>query len=119
MASKPLNSLAATAALTSGILLAIAAAPQTPRAAPVRAEFARDVRPILKAHCYQCHGSERQEAGLRLDSKALAMKGGLSGEPICAGKSVESLLVKRILGQEGKPRMPRGQAPLSDREIAL
>src|SRR2546423_13748574 len=119
MAAKPLNVLAATAVVSGGILLAIAAAPQMSRAASARVEFTRDIQPILKAHCYACHGSERQEAALRLDSKALAMKGGLSGETICAGKSRQSLLVKRVLGQEAKPRMPRGQAALSDKQIAL
>ena len=29
--------------------------------------FNRDVRPILAAHCYQCHGLDEAESGLRLD----------------------------------------------------
>ena len=30
-------------------------------------EFNRDVLPILRAHCFECHGQETQEGGLQLD----------------------------------------------------
>ena len=30
-------------------------------------DFANQVRPILERHCFECHGSERQESGYRLD----------------------------------------------------
>lgn len=41
-------------------------------AAPVRGElpgaFAKEVRPLIAAHCLDCHGPDVQEAGLRLDT---------------------------------------------------
>jgi mono/diheme cytochrome c family protein len=43
-------------------------------AASARAEspaiFAKNVRPLITAHCLDCHGAEVQEAGLRLDTLA-------------------------------------------------
>ncbi len=39
-------------------------------------EFVRDVRPIFEKHCYECHGEAKQESGLRLDIKSLALQGG-------------------------------------------
>jgi len=38
--------------------------------------FVREVRPILKHNCYECHGEKKQKSGLRLDVKSSALKGG-------------------------------------------
>jgi hypothetical protein len=31
-------------------------------------DFTNDVLPVLKSHCVQCHGPEKQESGIRLDN---------------------------------------------------
>ena len=31
-------------------------------------DYERDVKPLLKARCYACHGGLKQKAGLRLDA---------------------------------------------------
>ncbi len=31
-------------------------------------DFAADVQPILKAHCFKCHGENKQKGDLRLDT---------------------------------------------------
>jgi formylglycine-generating enzyme required for sulfatase activity len=41
-------------------------------------DFNRDVRPILEGACIHCHGPEKQEGDVRLDTKEAAFKG--SGE---------------------------------------
>lgn len=43
---------------------------------PAKIDFRRDVQPILKAHCYDCHGASLQMNGFRLDRRRDAMKGG-------------------------------------------
>ena len=48
-------------------------------------DFARDIRPLLKAHCIKCHGEEKQQGGLRLDLKAAALKG---ARPMAAGRRI-------------------------------
>ena len=42
-------------------------------------DYARDVKPILKIHCFRCHGPLKAKSRLRLDTKAMALKGGRSG----------------------------------------
>jgi len=48
-------------------------------------DFVRDVQPIFVDHCYQCHGPDKQEAGLRLDQRDAALAGGDSGPLLVAG----------------------------------
>ena len=82
-------------------------------AAPVL--FERDVRPILKAHCWQCHGEEEKpEAGLDLRLVRFLLKGGESGPAVVAGKTSESLVWKRVAAGE----MPPKGKGLSEKEKA-
>jgi mono/diheme cytochrome c family protein len=87
---------------------------------PAQVDFARDVQPLFEKHCYQCHGAKKQEAGLRLDDRDAALKGGDLGRDIGPGRSGESLLVGALLGaSEAVSRMPDKTDPLSPAEIAL
>ncbi|HQU41247.1 MAG TPA: DUF1549 domain-containing protein [Pirellulales bacterium] len=66
--------------------------------------YERHVRPILKAHCFQCHGEEGQrKGGLDLRLKRFIEKGGESGPAIAPGKPDESLLVEKIRSEEMPP----------------
>ena len=77
--------------------------------------FERDVRPILKAHCWQCHGEEEKpEAGLDLRLVRFLLKGGESGPAVVAGKTSESLVWKRVAAGE----MPPKGKGLSEKEKA-
>ena len=78
--------------------------------------FERDVRPILKAMCFQCHGEEEElHGGLDLRLTRLIKTGGDSGESIVPGKAEESLLWKRIESDE----MPEGTKKLSTAQKKL
>ena len=83
---------------------------------PASASFAKDVAPILKSHCLQCHGADSASGGLRLDSPAGILKGGKSGRLFTAGHAAQSLLTKRLT-QSGPGRMPMGFPALSSAEI--
>ncbi len=89
-----------------------------PRAART-ARFNRDILPIFKASCVPCHGPEKSEGKLRLDSEAAVLRGGVSGPAVIHGKSSDSLLVKRLLGSTDAPRMPLGADALAAAKIAL
>jgi len=78
--------------------------------------FESHVRPLLIERCVQCHGSEKQKGGLRLDGRAVALAGGDSGPAVVAGKPAESLLVEAI-NYELLEMPPDGKLP--DEQIAV
>src|SRR5262245_49960461 len=82
-------------------------------------DFNRDIKPIFAARCTHCHGEKKAASQLRLDDKRAALKGGLSGAVIVPGRSRESRLLRRILGEGGEQRMPLGEEPLAPEQIRL
>jgi hypothetical protein len=92
--------LFALAIFFSGILSAAAtAANPTPR--PV--DFTHDVKPLLAAKCYACHGPDegKRKAKLRLDEGDAALK-----KVIKPGNAGASLFVKRITTDDVTEVMP-------------
>lgn len=73
---------------------------------PVKADFATDVKPILQAHCVECHGADKQRAGMRLDRKSSALKG--FSRRIVPGSSENSMLYHRLIGEYGQQMPPDG-----------
>jgi len=69
-----------------------------PAAADREVDFVADVQPILRKTCYSCHGSDKEEAGLRLDIKTRALDGGDSGKSIIPGDSATSRLIMLVAG---------------------
>ena len=66
--------------------------------------YERDVRPILKAHCFHCHGEEGvKEANLDLRLAKFIKKGGDSGPSIATGMAVDSFLFNRVESGEMPP----------------
>lgn len=104
-----------------GSLLAIvvAAICSTPIAARAEADggkyFEQHVRPLLAGKCVKCHGPDKQEGGLRLDSLEAMLEGGDSGPALVPGEVAESLLVEAIRYESFE--MPP-TAPLPDAEVA-
>jgi cytochrome c553 len=77
--------------------------------------YEREVRPILKAHCFQCHGEDgKKEGQLDLRLKRTMVAGGESGAAISPGKIEQSLLLERIEAGE----MPPEDKHLSSQDIA-
>lgn len=98
-----------------------AAAPQgQPAATPTTDPLAlyRDhLKPLFHERCNACHGSLKQEAGLRLDAGQLVLRGGDSGALIQPGDPATSLLMERLRGGEGIERMPPEGAPLTEEQL--
>jgi mono/diheme cytochrome c family protein len=101
------------------ILAAPVAGADLPPAADRPIDFDRDVRPLFVKHCYACHGPEKQKAGLRLDRKADALKGGDDGAVIVAGKGADSPLVKFTAGLEADRVMPPKGERLTAEQIGV
>jgi hypothetical protein len=67
--------------------------------------FEKTIRPLLSAHCFECHAGVKHKGGLRLDTREAMMAGGDSGHAIVPGKPEESLVVKAI-NHNDEPKMP-------------
>ena len=94
---------------------------QVPPAATQPVEFTRDIAPIFASHCYSCHGSKRQESGLRLDEKAGAFQGGdtYGSGAIVPGRSAESVLVQAVAQVHPDLKMPKKGERLTASEVGL
>jgi ankyrin repeat protein/mono/diheme cytochrome c family protein len=91
---------------------------QLPPPAASTVDYEKDVKPILAQHCYSCHGLTAQQAGLRLDQRQPALRGGDYGPVIVPGKSAESKFIKRLVDGDGGLQMPPSGA-LSPEEIGI
>ena len=78
--------------------------------------FADDIQPVLAKRCYQCHGADHVESGLRLDRRRNAMAGGDLGIAISPGNPSASGIIQRISSSEAD-RMPPEGARLTSSEI--
>jgi mono/diheme cytochrome c family protein len=90
-----------------------------PPAAKREVDFIKDIQPLFKDHCYKCHGSSRQEGGLRLDRRDDALNGGDGGPVLLVGKSEESKLIKYVAAVDPDVVMPPEGDKLSDEKIGL
>jgi mono/diheme cytochrome c family protein len=78
--------------------------------------FERDIRPIFRAHCYDCHGAASEiKAKLDLRLVRFMTAGGETGPAITPGKPAESFLLQRIKAGE----MPPGDTKVSADEIEI
>ncbi|KAF0178707.1 MAG: hypothetical protein FD161_1751 [Limisphaerales bacterium] len=78
--------------------------------------FEKDIRPILKANCFHCHGEEgKTKGGLDARLRHLIAKGGESGPAIVPGKPDKSRLFTMVRDGE----MPQSERKLSKEQVEL
>ena len=80
--------------------------------------FEAKIRPLLIRHCTECHGETLSENGLRLDSRAAALKGGQRGPALVPGDASGSLLVRVVGHDEEDLAMPPEGDRLEEQVIA-
>ncbi len=112
----PITVLALTIIMPTAGWLALG---QKVEVAAPRINYARDIQPILKAKCLECHGNGQKQGGLQLETRAEMLQGGASGPALLPGDSSKSLLIQRVLGAGGKPVMPLGFTPLTAAQQVL
>ncbi|MCA9006324.1 MAG: DUF1549 domain-containing protein, partial [Planctomycetaceae bacterium] len=72
-------------------------------------DYQKQIKPLLKSHCFACHGSLKQESSLRLDAGNLILKGGEIGPAVVTGKPHESLLYQVLAPNADIQMPPEGQ----------
>lgn len=87
-----------------------------------RLTFEKDIRPVFRAHCFDCHGATEDVKG-KLDLRLVRFlkQGGESGPAIQPGSPDESYLLDRIRSGEmppGEHRVPAKEVTLIERWIA-
>jgi ankyrin repeat protein/mono/diheme cytochrome c family protein len=104
--------------LTLAVIPLVGAQSKFPPAASRKVDYKQDIQPLLAQNCYSCHGPEVQQAGLRLDLRQNALRGGDYGPVIKIGDSATSKLIRRLVDGDGGLQMPPAGA-LTNEEIGL
>jgi len=74
---------------------------QPPKPSLTDVDFRRDVFPILKSRCFECHQGEYADSGVRLDVREEVL-GHSSGSPaVVPGKSGQSRMIELIAAADG------------------
>ena len=82
-------------------------------------EYEQDIKPIFIKHCIECHGPDKQKSDLRIDKRAILIKGGNSGlASITPGTPQKSHLLDLLKSKDSDERMPPKGAPLSKEQIS-
>ena len=77
--------------------------------------FERDIRAILKTHCFNCHGEgEKLKGGVDLRLRRFMLTNSESGHVLVPGKPGESVILKMVASGE----MPKGGKKLTTEQIA-
>lgn len=73
--------------------------------------FATDVLPIIQSRCVNCHGGDRIEEGLSMNSHAEIMAGSENGPVVMPGDAANSLMAQLVIEQEMPKRGPKLTPP--------
>lgn len=97
-------------------LALLLAAPSSQGVSKNEPTFERDIRPILKTHCFHCHGEEEKpKAGLDVRLKRFILQGSKDGPVLVPGKRKDSELYRAVLSGD----MPEGEKKLTAVQIEL
>ncbi len=88
--------------------------------APPPVDFVKDVQPILRAHCIECHGADKQKGDIRLDLRSEVFHDDKDLWVIIPGDPEESLFLELMkLPADDDDSMPKNEDSLPAEKIAL
>ena len=80
-------------------------------------DFESEILPIFQRHCLACHGNDKRDGELNLETLAGVRIGGHSGSPLLTQKLDQSELYLRVTSTTAGYRMPKQGEPLSEQEL--
>lgn len=80
--------------------------------------FEKHIRPVLATHCFECHGTDKQESDLRLDHSSFLFTDGNFGAVVVPGQPEQSQLFLSISHKNDDLRMPHERSKLPTHVIA-
>ena len=82
-------------------------------------DFVRDIQPILRQHCYDCHSADHEDGGVNLGIRQRAFQGGYEGPIFETGNGANSRLIHLVAAVDSKSVMPPETGGLNKSEIGL
>ncbi len=82
-------------------------------------DFVRDIQPIFRQHCFDCHSADHEDGGVNLGIHQRAIQGGHDGPIFEVGNSANSRLIHLVAAVDSKLIMPPETGGLSKQEIGL
>ena len=90
-----------------------------PAASSQTVDFVKDIQPLLRKHCFECHSAGNEEAGVNLGVRQRTFDGGTNGVFLIKGESAKSRLIHLVAALDPKNVMPPEGKPLTGEEIGL
>jgi mono/diheme cytochrome c family protein len=117
--SRALSDADVTQNYSAGVPMGIDFAKLLPPAHEGPVDFVRDIQPIFRQHCYDCHSADHEDGGVNLGIRDRALQGGHDGPIFEVGSSVNSRLIHLVAAVDSKSIMPPETGGLSKQEIGL
>jgi mono/diheme cytochrome c family protein len=117
--SRALSDADVTQNYSAGVPIGIDFAKLLPPAHEGPVDFVRDIQPIFRQHCYDCHSADHEDGGVNLGIRDRALQGGHDGPIFEVGSSVNSRLIHLVAAVDSKSIMPPETGGLSKQEIGL
>ena len=105
----PTQTLAATD--TSAPATEAPAATEPAVAAGATVSFANEILPIIQSRCINCHGGDKIEEGLSMNTHAEIMAGSENGAILVPGDAASSLIIEMVASGDMPKRGPKLTPP--------
>ncbi|MGH7138217.1 MAG: PSD1 and planctomycete cytochrome C domain-containing protein, partial [Pirellulales bacterium] len=90
-----------------------------PPPAQRQVDFVKDVQPIFRERCFECHAKGTEEGGLNLGVRQRALEGGDHGPVLIPGDSANSRLIHLVAQIHKDKAMPPDGKPLNAEDVGL
>jgi hypothetical protein len=103
----------------AGVSTVVNYAALLPPASSQPVDFVKDVQPLLRKRCFECHAAGNEEGGVNLGIRQRVMEGGDQGPVLIPGDSANSRLIHLVAALDRQDRMPPDGKTLSPEEVGV